>query len=103
MWRAIEDVEFVPGRADIIEARGMTTQGLLEALTASQTEDADEPLRVAEYEGRRGGVECVYLCREPQSGRYLHVIVEVMPDGTAWCFHARDMTPRERDRFRRQR
>ncbi len=101
MQYEIEAVEFVRECADKIEARGIGPEDVLAALTANGGEDQDEPLCIAEYEGRRGGIECVYLCREPRSGRYLHAIVELMPDGTAWCFHARDMNACERDRFRR--
>jgi len=97
----ITQVMFDENKAQQIESRQIGEDDIYEALTASQDMGDLEPVRIAEGRVLRGGRAQVYLYRVPASGRYLHVGLELMDDGTAWCYRARDMSDSERRRFER--
>jgi hypothetical protein len=96
---SITCVAFARAKANQIEGRGICEDDVLEALIARREDGDLEAVRVGEGRSLRGGRSMVYRCRVPRSGRYLHVVIEIMADGTAWCYHAREMTLSERRRF----
>jgi len=98
----IRSVAFPSSVAEKIGSRGITEEEIREALAADPDLGDLEPTLHPGGVGRRGGVVFRGLCRVPTSGRYLEVAFELMPDGTAWCYHALEMRPRDRRRFRRR-
>jgi len=104
MRHHVDNVVFVEECADRIEARGITEDEVLGALTASAEPGELGPRQIGrEGSGRRGGLELWFLCRCPRSGKYLEVGVELMPGGTAMCYHAMEMRDTDRKRFRERR
>jgi hypothetical protein len=103
MKHQIEEVWFPAAVADKVYARDITEEDVLEALTADSEMGEREVLLLRRVAGRRGGEGFWALCQVPRSGRYLSVGVEVMPDGTACCFHALDMSRSQQRLFRKHR
>jgi len=99
----IRNVSFPLSVAEKIASRGITEEEVYEALMARADSGEQELLPIRREEGLRGGESTWALCRVPSSGRYLSVAFELTADGTAWCYHAMEMTPAQRRQFWRQR
>jgi len=86
-----------------LQQRGTSEDDVLDALLVAPGSGDDPPVWLAQAGGLRGGQEFLVLCRVPRSGRCLEVAFELAADGTAWCYHAMDMRPRDRRRYPKRR